>query len=245
MEIQHIVFLKRGAVRPARVLLEMRLCLMAIHQRDLRGSALDYALRVDPEGISGRRLGRHLVGNLGQQQDENKDSRNNCNRLHVKRAAWSLHGKPAPRESPVARLHGLVPRKLRSRGPAARIRAVKYSEEQAGRERATLASARKRKRLPFSGSRSHLSRLTKRELRQRDDSHLPLSDPCSLGPSVPAGVPSERYLLDGVAIPCFSVLVVAAVQRRRPVAGVRWAAAGLGARIARIARVAWSRARPA
>lgn len=83
VEVQNFPFLKRGAFRPGGlVLVQVSLRLVIVYQRDIRGRTLDDLLGLEGKRSAGRRIGRYLIGNLRQQQNEHKRSRKNGNFFH-------------------------------------------------------------------------------------------------------------------------------------------------------------------
>ena len=99
IEIERLVLLKDRAVGPTLVLFEVSGFLMVVDQGDFLLGALDDLLGLESEGGAGGGLGRNLIGDLGEQQNEYECSRKKSNFLHDERASWEGAGAGPPRNT--------------------------------------------------------------------------------------------------------------------------------------------------
>jgi len=87
VEIEPIALLKDDTIGPALVFFEMSRLLVAVDEGDLLGRTLHNLLGLESEGRAGGRLGRHLIGDFGEQENEGEDCREDGDFLHGERAS--------------------------------------------------------------------------------------------------------------------------------------------------------------
>lgn len=76
IKIQDFILPEGGAVGPGGVLGEMGLDFVHVQQGDLCWGTGNDLLRFERKGCARRRIGRNLVGDLGQQQNKHRKGRN-------------------------------------------------------------------------------------------------------------------------------------------------------------------------